>query len=161
MRALGPWLMYPAGNTVPLMKTDQDLLLPSDFLRDTTKIPFRPGKTVTVFIMGSIAHNLSRSCRQASTTVETDPSPEVIRMKQKYANYMGEELQQLNRDIANPATYGITGVFSRLIGLIASEVRFQLSFCGQALTTVDGNKLTKSSSAYARLHHIACSQWRR
>lgn len=72
--------------------------------------------------MGALAHNLSRTCRLLGTDLETDTRPEFVRMRQKYNQYMGEELQQLNQDLAKPAAYGVTRVFSRLIGLIVGEV---------------------------------------
>ncbi len=102
--------------------SEQDLLLPSSFVRKPGKINWSPGPTFTVFIMGALAHNMSRTCRLLGSSVETEHMPEMARMRQKYNCYMGEELARLNQDIAKPQNYGVTRVFGRLIGLIVSEV---------------------------------------
>ncbi|XWW94131.1 hypothetical protein V2A60_002073 [Cordyceps javanica] len=112
------------GNSVLPVTSEQDLMLPSSFIRKPGKINWSPGPTFTVFIMGALAHSMSRTCRLLGSSVETEPLPEMARMRQKYNRYMGEELQNLNRDIARPENYGVTRVFGRLIGLIVSEIDF-------------------------------------
>ncbi|KAJ6789471.1 hypothetical protein PWT90_00272 [Aphanocladium album] len=109
-------------NSVYPIDTEQDLLLPCAFPTKPDKTKFIPGPIFAVFIMGSLAHNMSRICRLLGVKVATEPLPELSRMRQKYNHYMGNELVRLNKDIANPETYGTTRVFGRLIGLIASEV---------------------------------------